>query len=84
VQDADDATAASLLAAYEQQLASTYVAYSGTGNFTQEGDYVRLDGPNVWIELVCQNGVMYRSQIHYHSIWRDRTRDYGGNFYTVK
>ncbi|RZK21647.1 MAG: DUF3500 domain-containing protein [Hymenobacter sp.] len=45
------------------------------------GDYVRIDGPNVWSEFVCQNGIVYHSQIHYHSIWRDRTRDYGGNFY---
>ncbi|RZK95148.1 MAG: T9SS type A sorting domain-containing protein, partial [Hymenobacter sp.] len=26
---------------------------------------------------------VFRSQIHYHSIWRDRARDYGGNFYTT-
>ena len=83
VQDADDATAANLLATYKAQLASTYIGYSGTGNFTTQADYVRIDGPNVWIEFVCQNGVVYRSQIHYHSIWRDRARDYGGNFYTT-
>jgi hypothetical protein len=84
VLDADDATAARLLAGYEQQLPETYVAYAGTGTFDQEGDYVRLDGPNVWIELVCQRGVVYQKQVHYHSIWRDHTRDYGGNFYTVR
>ncbi len=80
VQDSDDATAAHLLADYATQLAGTYVAYSGTGNFTAEGDYVRLDGPGVWIELVCQRGVVFPKQLHYHSIWRDHTRDYGGNF----
>ena len=84
VQDADDATAARLLAAYAQQLDATYVAYAGTGAFTQEGDYLRLDGPNVWLEFVCQNGIVYRNQIHYHSIWRDHTRDYGGNFYGAR
>ena len=83
VQDSDDATAASLLNYYQTQLANTYIAYTGTGNFTSSGDYVRIDGPNVWIEFVCQNGVVYQSQIHYHSIWRDRARDYGGNFYTT-
>ncbi len=81
VNDSDDATAASLLAAYQRQLATTYIAYAGTGNLTSNGDYVRIDGPSVWIEFVCQNGIVYHSQIHYHSIWRDRTRDYGGNFY---
>lgn len=81
VSDSDDATAASLLATYQRELTHTYLAYSGTGTFTHNGDYVRLDGPSVWIEFVCQNGIMYPNQIHYHSIWRDRTRDYGGNFY---
>jgi hypothetical protein len=81
VQDSDDATAATLLAAYKQQLPGTYIAYAGTGNFTNNGDYIRIDGPGVWIEFVCQNGVIYHSQIHYHSIWRDHTRDYGGNFF---
>jgi hypothetical protein len=81
VQDSDDATAASLLATYQRQLADTYVAYAGSGSFTSNGDYVRIDGPDVWIEFVCQNGVVYHSQIHYHSIWRDHSRDYGGNFY---
>ncbi|MGI4832461.1 MAG: DUF3500 domain-containing protein [Janthinobacterium lividum] len=81
VNDSDDATAASLLATYRQELADTYLAYTGTGKFTQNGDYVRLDGPRVWIEFVCQNGVIYQGQIHYHSIWRDHTHDYGGNFY---
>lgn len=83
VQDADDATAARLLADYAAQLPGTHIAFSGTGTFTAEGDYVRLDGPGVWIELVCQGGIVYRDQIHYHSIWRDHTRDYGGNFYTA-
>jgi hypothetical protein len=81
VNDSDDATAASLLAAYQRQLPATYIAYAGTGAFGTNGDYVRIDGPSVWIEFVCQNGVIYHSQIHYHSIWRDRIRDYGGNFY---
>jgi hypothetical protein len=83
VNDADDATAAQLLNYYQTQLANTYISYSGTGNFTTNGDYARIDGPNVWIEFVCQTGVVFRSNIHYHSIWRDRARDYGGNFYTT-
>ena len=83
VQDADDATAAALLATYQGQLANTYISYSGTGQFTTNGDYARIDGPNVWIEFVCQTGVIYQTQTHYHSIWRDHARDYGGNFYTT-
>ncbi|NML66171.1 DUF3500 domain-containing protein [Hymenobacter sp. RP-2-7] len=83
VQDSDDATAATLLNYYQTQLANTYVSYAGTGNLTTNGDYVRIDGPNVWIEFVCQTGVVFRNNIHYHSIWRDRARDYGGNFYNT-
>lgn len=83
VRDAEDVSANNLLNYYQTQLANTYIAYAGTGNLTNAGDYVRIDGPNVWIEFSCQNGVVYRNQIHYHTIWRDRARDYGGNFYTT-
>ncbi|MGI4884601.1 MAG: DUF3500 domain-containing protein [Janthinobacterium lividum] len=83
VQDADDVTAAALMATYTSQLANTYISYSGTGQFTTNADYARIDGPNVWIEFVCQTGVVYNTQTHYHSIWRDHARDYGGNFYTT-
>jgi hypothetical protein len=41
--------------------------------------YVRLDGANVWIEFVCQSGVVFSSQILYHSVWRDHTKDYGSD-----
>ncbi|MBD2753400.1 DUF3500 domain-containing protein [Spirosoma validum] len=80
VQDTDDASAASLLTTYQSELANTYIAYSGNTALTNNADYVRIDGPSVWIEFVCQTGVVYPTQIHYHSIWRDHTRDYGGNF----
>ena len=80
VQDADDATAEKLLATYKNELNDTYVAFSGNPTLTNQADYVRIDGPSVWIEFVCQNGVVYSSQIHYHTIWRDHTRDYGAEY----
>ena len=83
VRDVDDATGTALLSYYQSQLANTYVAYSGTGNLATTSDYVRIDGPNVWIELVVQRGAEFPDQIHYHTIYRDRARDYGGNFYTT-
>ncbi|MBS1726901.1 MAG: DUF3500 domain-containing protein [Armatimonadetes bacterium] len=64
---------------YESELASTYVAYSGTTTFNSQGDYVRIDGPHVWIEFVCQNGVVF-SGIHFHTVWRDRVTDYNADF----
>lgn len=80
VLDTDDLTAASVLSTYTSELSNTYIAYSGTGLFTSDKDYVRIDGPSVWIEFVCQAGVVYTGQIHYHSVWRDHTRDYGNSF----
>ncbi|MGI4884027.1 MAG: DUF3500 domain-containing protein [Janthinobacterium lividum] len=80
VTDTDDATAAMLLATYQGELADTYIAYSGTATLANNADYVRIDGPSAWIEFVCQSGVVFPAQIHYHSAWRDHTRDYGNSF----
>ncbi|GIF22910.1 hypothetical protein BJ973_000732 [Actinoplanes tereljensis] len=77
---ADDATAQQLLKTYESQLDKTFIGYSGTTALDTQGDYVRIDGPGVWIEFVCQNGVVYNNQIHFHTVYRDHTRDYGGEF----
>ena len=70
---------------YESELSNTYVAYSGNSSapgtvFTTQGDYLRIDGPHVWIEFVCQNGIVVQNQIHYHSIWRDRVTDYNAAY----
>lgn len=87
INDLDATTAATFTTLYTNELANTYVTYasntSGTsGNastfFTQNTDYVRIDGPSVWIEFICQTGVVVPSQIHYHSVYRDHTRDYIG------
>jgi hypothetical protein len=40
---------------------------------------MRIDGPRVWIELVCQGGVVIRNATHYHSVFRDKTMDYGNS-----
>ena len=67
-----------MLAKYQAELADTYVAYSGTPGLNTENDYVRIDGPNVWIEFSYQGGIIIRNAPHPHSVWRDRTTDYGG------
>lgn len=76
----DDATAKKLMATYQRELDQTYIGYSGGLGLDTQGDYVRIDGPGVWIEFVVQNGVVYRDQVHYHTVYRDHTRDYGGEF----
>jgi len=69
-----------LLAAYlsDTALAQTYVAYAGAGTVSSNGSYFRVDGPRVWIEFSVQRGIIINSDIHYHTIWRDKTGDYGG------
>jgi hypothetical protein len=60
---------------YEAELDKVKVAYSGTTNVGGDrGDYVRIDGPRVWIEFATQGSD------HYHTIWRDRLTDYGAEF----
>ncbi|QES88158.1 DUF3500 domain-containing protein [Rhizosphaericola mali] len=87
INDLDSAQAAAIRATYYNELASTYVCYASnssatTGNassfFTTNTDYVRIDGPSVWIEFICQTGVVFTSQIHYHTVMRDHSRDYIG------
>jgi len=84
VRDAEDTVAATLLGIYEGELDGTYIAYTGSGTqgnaasfLNAATNYARIDGPSVWIEFACQTGAVIRSQIHYHTVWRDRNRDYG-------
>lgn len=84
VQDMDNATAASVMAVYTSEINSTYIAYTGSGTsgtassfLNANTNYVRIDGPTVWIEMSCQNGVVIPGQIHYHTVWRDHIHDYG-------
>jgi hypothetical protein len=74
------ALANELLSVYlsDTALASTYVAYAGTGTVTTKGNYFRIDGPRVWIEFSVQNGVIVSNDIHYHTVWRDKLAEYGG------
>jgi hypothetical protein len=78
VGDIDPPDAERILARYRAELAETYIAYSGTPAMNTENDYVRIDGPSVWIELSMQPGRSLPG-IHPHSVWRDRKTDYGAN-----
>jgi hypothetical protein len=87
INDVDATAAAAFTTIYQNELASTYVTYAsntsavaGTASsfLTTNTDYVRIDGPSVWIEFICQTGVVIPSQIHYHTVMRDHTRDYIG------
>lgn len=74
----DVAEYATFLNTYESELDDTYVAYSGNADLQSRGDYFRIHGPSVWIEWAMQPPVAL-NEPHVHSVWRDRTMDYGGN-----
>ncbi len=59
---------------YDIDLDRVKVSFSGSSGDRRHGDYVRIDGPRVWIEFCVQG------DDHYHTIWRDRLTDYGAEF----
>ncbi len=63
---------------YEDQLDETFIGWSGASDLNGSGAYVRLDGPQLWLEFSMQPGRSLPG-IHPHSIWRDRENDYAGN-----
>jgi hypothetical protein len=76
----DSAISGSLLAGYlaPAALDQTFVGFAGSPDLGTQGSYVRIDGPRVWIELVVQRAIAQPDQLHYHSLWRDKQSDYGG------
>lgn len=76
-----------LLNIYTAEMGDTYISYSGnvganSGNpnsfLMKDGDYVRIDGPSVWIEFLVKKGTLFTNDVQYHTIYRDHTRDYNG------
>ncbi len=78
VRDVTDADADTIMAKYKAEIADTYIGFTGTPTVTAENDYVRIDGPSVWIEFSMQPGRSLPG-VHPHSVWRDKSADYGGN-----
>ncbi len=78
VRDVNSVGADVIMAKYSAELADTYIGLAGTAAVNSENDYVRIDGPSVWIEFSMQPGRSIEG-IHPHSVWRDKTADYGGN-----
>lgn len=78
VNDLNATTAAAVMAKYTAELDNTYIAYAGSGAMSTQTDYARIDGPGVWIEYSAQGSRDFPGTTHPHSVWRDRTTDYGG------
>jgi hypothetical protein len=78
VRDVNATGADAIMARYAAEIGDTYLGFTGTRTVDAENDYVRIDGPSVWIEFSLQPGRSIPG-IHPHSVWRDKTTDYGGN-----
>ena len=78
VSDLAGADAKAVIKKYTAELDNTYISFSGTTGLLTRNDYVRLDGPSLWIEYSCQGGIVL-PPTHPHSVWRDKKTDYGGN-----
>lgn len=78
VRDVNATSADVITAKYAAEIADTFIGFSGTATVDAENDYVRIDGPSVWIEFSMQPGRSIEG-IHPHSVWRDKVADYGGN-----
>ncbi|BCY09864.1 DUF3500 domain-containing protein [Actinoplanes sp. L3-i22] len=68
--------AAKSLAKYQSELDSTKIAWANNTGPSDESSYIRIDGPSVWIEFINTRS-MSTPNIHYHSVYRDKTNDYG-------
>ena len=76
--DLADAAAAKLIAKYTAELDQTRIGWSNATGPTDENSYIRIDGPSVWIEFVNTRS-QSTPNIHYHSVYRDKTDDYGSS-----
>lgn len=85
VGDYDPEVADALMDAYTsaEALDDTLIAWAGSEASGVDpdvnGTYLRIDGPRVWIEVDCQGGIVVQGATHYHSIFRDKSWDYGAS-----
>jgi Protein of unknown function (DUF3500) len=70
--------ATQLMAKYESELDQTRIGWSNNTGPTDENSYLRIDGPSVWIEFINTRS-RSTPDIHYHSVYRDKTNDYGSS-----
>ncbi|WP_406438340.1 DUF3500 domain-containing protein [Streptomyces sp. NBC_00631] len=78
VGDLNRTAADKLLAKYESELDKTRIGWSNNTGPTDENSYIRIDGPSVWIEFINTRS-QSTPNIHYHSVYRDKTNDYGSS-----
>jgi hypothetical protein len=76
--DLAGAAATKLIDKYRSELDRTRIAWANSTGATGEHSYIRIDGPSVWIEFVDTRS-QSTPNIHYHSVYRDKTNDYGSS-----
>lgn len=76
--DLNSTAADKLLATYESELDKTRIGWSNNTGPTDENSYIRIDGPSVWIEFINTRS-QSTPDIHFHSVYRDKTNDYGSS-----
>jgi hypothetical protein len=81
VRVADESTAKKIIKGYSSDINDTFISFYGGLDLNKRGDYVRIDGPGVWIEFICQPGAVFPKGIHYHTVYRDHKLDYAGSFH---
>ncbi|XRQ08620.1 DUF3500 domain-containing protein [Actinomadura welshii] len=77
VGDSDERVAEALMELYRSQYGDTFLAWGGSTRPGDQGAYLRLDGPRLWIEFSNQEQTGNGDEVHYHSIFRDKQSDYG-------
>jgi hypothetical protein len=68
--------ATKLLAKYQSELDQTTIGWSNNTGPADESSYIRIDGPSVWIEFINTRS-RSTPDIHFHTVYRDKTNDYG-------
>lgn len=76
IDDFDASIADDAMATVEAELDETSFAWAVSTDPSVQGAYARIDGPSAWIEVAIQSGVG-GADVHYHSIYRNKTNDYG-------
>jgi len=70
-----------LMSDYTGAYGDTYFAWGGSASGASQnttGSYLRIDGPRAWVEVSIQGGIVIRGTPHPHTIYHDKTYDYGG------
>jgi len=68
--------ATKLIAKYESELDQTTIGWSNNTGPTDEHSYIRIDGPSAWIEFINTRS-QSTPDIHFHTVYRDKSNDYG-------